>query len=53
LGMVLCWHDHALYDPVNAGNCEAANEEFQMVPDMATRFWEASQDSCIVERGVP
>jgi hypothetical protein len=51
--LVLWWRDHALDGPVDAGNYKAATEEFEMVVEATTRFWEAPQDLCIVELGVP
>jgi hypothetical protein len=35
--------------PVNVGNCKAIVEEFQMATEETVRFWEASQDSCILK----
>jgi hypothetical protein len=51
--VVFCWCDHALDGPVDAGNYDAAAEEFQMALEAIARFWEAPQDSCIIELGVP
>jgi hypothetical protein len=53
LGMVLWWYDYVLNGPIDTGSCKGAAEEFQMAPEAAGRFWEAPQDMCIVELGVP
>jgi hypothetical protein len=48
--MVLYRLDCAVDGPIDAGNCEAIAEEFQMVAEGAASFWKALQDFCALYR---